>query len=69
MKQLIRLATMIRKLWVKGNNSGDPNILRECHDRADRLVVQHDRLARKLGYNVEWPGLYPHYTNKHGLLV
>ena len=53
------------KAWVRGNNSGDNDILEQCDKLSDKHQNYAESLLSPYGITVDYPGLYPvyHYKN------
>ena len=49
------------KVWVRGNNSGNPETLKRCEKRCDKLRRGAVSLLSPLDIEVDFPGLYPSF--------
>ena len=61
-RQADRLFERAARAWVRGNNSGDNDIMRRCNGQCDRYRDEAEALLKPLGIEVDYPGLYPSFT-------
>lgn len=60
-KQADRLFSRAASALVKGNNSGNPDMLTRCEKQADAYRNLAEALLTPLGIAVDYPGLYPSF--------
>jgi len=65
-KRLVRDADALferaARAWVRGNNSGDSDVMRRCNKQCDDYRNKAEALLAPLGIAVDYPGLYPSFT-------
>ena len=59
--QVERMFERAARQWVRGNNSGNPDTLKRCERKCDKLRRGAVSLLAPLHIEVDFPGLYPSF--------
>ena len=63
-KKANRLFNRAANAWVRGNNSGNPEMLKRCEMRCDTIRREAEELLAPFKILCDYPGLYPSLTVK-----